>query len=63
MENEQKRLKGNSFGGKGGYKNELSVQMDGKLKSKSHTFPTHTREQVAKMSGVSTGTVARLEGR
>lgn len=26
---------------------------------KSHTAPTHTREQVAKLSGVGTGTVAR----
>ena len=26
---------------------------------RSHTAPTHTREQVAKMSGVGTGTIAR----
>lgn len=39
-----------------------SVQMDGGCnESKSHTSPTHTREQVAKMSGVGTGTVARYE--
>lgn len=28
---------------------------------KSHTSPTHTREQVAKLSGVGTGTVARYD--
>lgn len=40
-----------------------SVQMDGTRneEKKSHTSPTHTREQVAKMSGVGTGTVARLK--
>lgn len=38
--------------------------MDGSKKdevSKSHTLPTHTREQIAKMSGVGTGTVARYD--
>lgn len=36
--------------------------MDGGCnESKSHTSPTHTREQVAKMSGVGTGTVARYD--
>mgnify|MGYP004594373667 CR=1 FL=1 len=36
--------------------------MDGKrdAESKSHTSPTHTREQVAKMSGVGTGTVLKI---
>ena len=39
-----------------------SVQMDKTENSeKSHTFSTHTREQVAKMSGVGTGTVARYD--
>mgnify|MGYP003300339783 CR=1 FL=1 len=40
--------------------NNRSVQMD-KTESevKSHTSPTHTREQVAKLSGVGVGTVAR----
>ena len=32
--------------------------MDGERKS--HTSPTHTREQRAKMAGVGTGTVARF---
>lgn len=42
--------------------NNRSVQVD-KTESdeRSHTAPTHTREQVAKMSGVGTGTVARYD--
>lgn len=42
--------------------NNRSVQMD-KTESevKSHTAPTHTREQVAKMAGVGIGTVARYD--
>lgn len=42
--------------------NNRSVQVD-KTESdeKSHTVPTHTREQVAKMAGVGTGTVARYD--
>ena len=36
-----------------------SDQMDGG--SKSHTSPTHTREQRAKMSGVSSGTISRYD--
>lgn len=45
-------------------RNSTSVQMDGYEKSetsKSHTSPTHTREQVAKLSGVGVGTVARYD--
>ena len=46
--------------------NNRSVQVD-KTESdeRSHTAPTHTREQVAKMAGVGTGTdtVARKERR
>lgn len=40
-----------------------SVQMDGneKPESKSHTSPTHTREQITKMAGVAAGTVARYD--
>lgn len=40
-----------------------SVQMDKteNVENKSHTSPTHTREQVAKMSGVGTGTIARYD--
>ena len=42
--------------------NNRSVQMDKTGKDeKSYTSPTHTREQVAKMSGVGTGTVARYD--
>ena len=39
-----------------------SVQMDKtESEAKSHTSPTHTREQVAKLSGVGVGTVARYD--
>lgn len=42
--------------------NNRSVQMDKTVeKPKPHTSPTHTREQVAKLSGVGTGTVARYD--
>lgn len=42
--------------------NNRSVQMDKTGKDeKSHTSHTHTREQVAKMSGVGTVTVARYD--
>lgn len=61
LENKEKQLEGT-------YKSHESrrngsVQMDGSNNSdekRSHTSPTHTREQVAKMSGVGTGTVARF---
>lgn len=40
--------------------NNRSVQMDKtEIGERSHTSPTHTREQVAKMSGVGVGSVAR----
>lgn len=46
-------------------RNSNSVHMDGtenkNSDQKSHTSPTHTREQVAKLSGVGTGTVARYD--
>lgn len=42
--------------------NNRSVQMDKtESEEKSHTSPTHTREQVAKLSGVGVGTVARYD--
>lgn len=42
--------------------NNRSVQMDKTVEDpKPHTFPTHTREQVVKLSGVGTGTVARYD--
>ena len=49
-ENEKRKIEGNSVGGKGGIK-EVSVHLDGELKS--HTKPTHTREQIAKSANVS----------
>lgn len=60
LENEEKRRKGGSIGGKGGYQNEACVQMDASL-SKERDRSTNTREQVAKMSGVGVGTVARYD--
>lgn len=42
--------------------NNRSVQMDKtESEEKSHTSPTHTREQVARLSGVGVGTVARYD--
>lgn len=60
-ENEKKRLEGNSFGGKGG--NKVSVQMDADLNTpeKCRDRSTNTREQRAKIAGVSAGTVARYD--
>ena len=55
IENKEKQLEGT-------YKSHEarrngSVQMDGSNdEKKSHTSPTHTREQVARLSGVGTGT-------
>lgn len=60
LENEEKRRKGGSIGGKGGYQNEACVHLDASL-SKERDRSTNTREQVAKMSGVGTGTVARYD--
>ena len=60
IENKEKKLEGT-------YKSHEarrngSVQMDGSNdEKKSHTSPTHTREQVAKLSGVGVGTVARYD--
>ena len=58
LENEEKRRKGGSIGGKGGYQNEACVHMDTSL-PKERDRSTNTREQVAKLSGVGVGTVAR----
>lgn len=40
-----------------------SVHLDGTRNNvkKSHTSPTHTRKQAAKLSGVGVGTVARYD--
>lgn len=62
IENKEKVSKAVSESNKN--RNSNSVQMDRTEKyetSKSHTLPTHTREQIAKMSGVGTGTVARYD--
>lgn len=55
-ENARKRLEGNRRGVDITNSKAVSVQMDGERKS--HTSPTHTREQRAKLS---TGTVARYD--
>lgn len=58
LENKEKRREGGSIGGKGGYQNEACVHLDTSL-SRERDRSTNTREQVAKMAGVGTGTVAR----
>lgn len=58
-ENEKKKLVGNKLGAAITNGKTVSVQMDGERKS--HTSPTHTREQRAKIAGVSAGTVARYD--
>lgn len=55
-DNEKKKLDGNKLGAYITNGKAVSVQMDGERKS--HTSPTHTREQRAKIAGVSAGTVA-----
>ena len=59
LENEEKQLEG-TYKSHEARKNG-SVQMDGNnnAEKKSHSSPTYTREQVAKLSGVGAGTVAR----
>lgn len=60
LENKEKQLEG-TYKSHDVRKNG-SVQVDGSNdEKKSHTSPTHTREQVAKMTGVGTGTVARYD--
>lgn len=54
-ENEKKRLEGNRKGADITNGHSVSVQMDGERRS--HTFPTHTREQIAKKAGVGIETV------
>ena len=61
LENKERIIEGRRLGGNIKNGNVLSVQMDGEQKSQSHISPTHTREQVAKMSGVGAGTVARYD--
>lgn len=63
-ENKKKKLEGNRLGADITNGKAVSVHVDGERdfdNPKSHTSPTHTREQVAKLSGVGTGTVARYD--
>ena len=64
LENKEKISKAVSESNKNRTLKSNSVQMDGNgiKEKKSHTSPTHTREQVAKMSGVGIGTVALIVG-
>lgn len=57
LENEKKKLDGNKLGADITNGKTVSVQMDGERKS--HTSPTHTREQRAKNAGVSVETLVR----
>ena len=63
LENKERISKAVSESNKNRTLKSSSVQMDGTENSekKSHTSPTHTREQVAKLSGVGIGTVARYD--
>lgn len=58
-ENAKKKLEGNRKGADITNGKTVSVHLDGNRKS--HTSPTHTREQRAKFAGVSAGTVARYD--
>ena len=58
-ENAKRKLEGNKLGADITNGNAVSVQMGGKRIS--HTSPTHTREQRAKQSGVSSGTISRYD--
>lgn len=61
-ENERKRIEGGRLGGEGG--NKACAQMDASLKSgtsQERDRSTNTREQRAKLAGVSTGTVSRYD--
>jgi len=63
LENKEKISKAVSESNKNRVSNSNSVQMDGNeiKEKKSHISPTHTHEQVARLSGVGTGTVARYD--
>ena len=60
-ENEKKRLEGNRKGADITNRHSVSVQMDADLNTpeKCRDRSTNTREQLAKMAGVGTGTVAK----
>lgn len=64
-ENKQKQSDGGRVGADITNGKSPSVHLDGTRNDemKSHTSPTHTREQVAKMSGVGAGTVARYDAK
>ena len=61
LENEEKKRKGNKLGADITNGKTVSVQMDAERFVKKRERSTNTREQVAKMSGVGAGTVARYD--
>lgn len=63
IENKEKQSEGGRIGADITNGKTASVHLDGTRNNekKSHTSPTHTREQVAKLSGVGVGTVARYD--
>ena len=61
-ENEKRKLEGNSLGGDIKNGNVVCAQMDAKhIEDKPRDRSTNTREQRAKMSGVSSGTISRYD--
>ena len=58
-ENKKRKLEGNKLGADITNKKTLPVQKNGNRKS--HTAPTHTREQRAKLSGVSATTICKYD--
>lgn len=59
LENKQKKLEGNKLGANVLHGKVVSVHVDAKQNERDRS--TNTREQLAKMSGVGTGTVARYQ--
>lgn len=60
LENEERKREGNRKGADITNGKAVSVQMDAE-RNQTRDRSTNTREQVAKMSGVGTGTVARYD--
>ena len=60
LENKERKLEGNKLGADITNGNTTCVQMDA-CEKLTRDRSTNTREQVAKMSGVGTGTVARYD--
>ena len=63
LENKQKKLEGNKLGADVTNGKAVSNHVVGErnTESSNHASPTHTREQLAKMSGVGVGTAGRYQ--